>query len=880
MSLRSPNLDDRSWQDLMDAALARIRRDAPEWTDLSAGDPGVVLLDAFAFLTEALIYRLNQVPAKLYVEFLRLMGIRLRAPGAAIADLVFRRTGEVKGPIEIPAGTRVTIAATGGGLAPVFATTQDVSLAAGADEISVRAVNAESVDAEQGTLAGGPGGACLALQRPPVIAPTGEPGDLIVAVEAMPGELAEGDPARRYGDKDYRVWRETEAFVELTDPRTYIADRLEGVILFSPLARWSSGDVLEEQASQPGAIPGAGRDIKVWYRRGGGPDGNVAPGLLTTLVDPIPGLVVSNPKAATGGTPAETIENAIVRGPQEFHARGRAVTARDYELLAVRASGDVARCRAFTKADLWRYARPGTVELALVPRLPRPEMAAQVTIEQLLEVQTGRAIQRVLDIINTRRPLATSVEAQWAGYKAVRVRARVTIQFEEDEFEVRRRVDERIHATVNPLPVGDQPGWPFGQPLYASSVLKIMLAEPGVQHVTDVSLVVDDSPAVEVKALAADPLQPSTWYAGSNGILFRSLNHGDGWEAMHRVPGETVSRIAPHPSRAGLVAMSTDLPELHSKIWLSDDGGAHWRLARQADWLIEDLAWVDVGKSGDTSNPTLLMATTAGLYAISIREGATFQEVTVDPKQRGQGLAAVASFVNAGGETTVAVAVRKGAKGGVWLSTGINAVGEFRPIGLNEPDIRVLAIQTLGSNAFLWVGLETAEGGGGGCHRWHLLGKDDPPDKWVQRSEGWSGGSCHAIAFLGDTALAGTHDQGVLWLDATKADAAWSKPSLKEERRTLPLRDDDKKLFEPIFAVAADERSGVVMVGGPVGIWRNREGEPSYRADEARYENISHHEFVRWVTIPPTWLFVNGQNDIEIAKDVESRPPLEVQSDA
>jgi hypothetical protein len=41
---------------------ARLRADAPEWTDPTSDDPGVTLLEVFAFLTERLMFRSNQLP--------------------------------------------------------------------------------------------------------------------------------------------------------------------------------------------------------------------------------------------------------------------------------------------------------------------------------------------------------------------------------------------------------------------------------------------------------------------------------------------------------------------------------------------------------------------------------------------------------------------------------------------------------------------------------------------------------------------------------------------------------------------------------------------------------------------------------------------------
>ena len=52
MPLQIPNLDDRRYQELLDSALARIPVHTPEWTNFNRSDPGVTLIEVFAFLTE------------------------------------------------------------------------------------------------------------------------------------------------------------------------------------------------------------------------------------------------------------------------------------------------------------------------------------------------------------------------------------------------------------------------------------------------------------------------------------------------------------------------------------------------------------------------------------------------------------------------------------------------------------------------------------------------------------------------------------------------------------------------------------------------------------------------------------------------------------
>ena len=84
MPLPSPILDDRSFAQLSTELKARIPVYSPEWTDHNASDPGITLLELFAFQAEGLLYRLNQVPEATYLEFLRLLQIPLRPAQAEI----------------------------------------------------------------------------------------------------------------------------------------------------------------------------------------------------------------------------------------------------------------------------------------------------------------------------------------------------------------------------------------------------------------------------------------------------------------------------------------------------------------------------------------------------------------------------------------------------------------------------------------------------------------------------------------------------------------------------------------------------------------------------------------------------------------------------
>ncbi len=90
MPLPEPILDDlRFQQDLVDEARRRIIRYCPEWTDYNLSDPGITLIELFAWMTEMIVYRLNRVPEKNYIKFLELLGMQLQPAGSARTELAF-----------------------------------------------------------------------------------------------------------------------------------------------------------------------------------------------------------------------------------------------------------------------------------------------------------------------------------------------------------------------------------------------------------------------------------------------------------------------------------------------------------------------------------------------------------------------------------------------------------------------------------------------------------------------------------------------------------------------------------------------------------------------------------------------------------------------
>jgi hypothetical protein len=569
-------------------------------------------------------------------------------------------------------------------------------------------------------------------------------------------------------------------------------------------------------------------------------------------------LSVSNPVAASGGRDGERLENALVRGPLELHSLQRAVTARDYELWAVKHAGGVARALAITQIERWKFAEPGTVELVVVPALPNTAGEGRVRAEDLRqrEQAVDPQLRAMLAELEQRQPLGTRCVARWARYKHVEVRARVVVHRAEDLEALRSRVLGRLHRAINPLRTSDGDGWPFGTAVRASHIYAILLGEPGVRWVDPVKLVVEEVPHADVESIDSDRWQPRTWYAVSAGRLFRSENRGAGWERLQLSESANALRVRASPDFAGHVAVLERGRGENEKtiVRVSLDCGETFRHDWSIGWQVDQIAW---GISKD-NRPVLFLASDQGLHRLRVEVGTTPQPIDVIPGQAAR-VTAVATGRDRNGRNNVAVAVARDDQYlGVFLSIDAGDERTFRRLdGLENTDIRVLEVGRHDIHDYLWAGImDFAPSGLKGVHRWRLIGAENPPGGWERLDVGWTkAGSCLDIAIGPEVVFAATAKGGALRLNPGDAERHWITPGLDSGLR--PAGDGD---FAEVTAVGYDPADGgLLLVGGETGVFGSKDG--------SAFERVSVREFTDRVTLPAGWLPCSGEHAIEVVHE-------------
>lgn len=337
----------------------------------------------------------------------------------------------------------------------------------------VRALAVESFFNEVLTPLPGPSDAptVMVLSQTPVL-----PGSLILSIDDTADISFSPDTTASTAPAPGSIWKEVDDLAEFgPDDKVYVLDPASGQVTF--------GDGIHGMRLPPGFR----NVVALKYQIGGGQAGAVDAGQINNAINSVPFITgVQNPWPATGGMDPETQAEATERGPQELRARGRAVAAADYEILALHASGaQVARAHAVPgfHPSFPGVPIPGVVCVFVIPleRGAGPPVPNDDTLRSVSTYLSG-----------TLAPAGVEVVAAGPLYHTVRVEVSVVIDPSVSRSQAVQDVFSALNQYLDPVTGGDDgQGWPFGGTLSNVAFVRRLLAVPGVTAVPTLSFTVD-----------------------------------------------------------------------------------------------------------------------------------------------------------------------------------------------------------------------------------------------------------------------------------------------------------------------------------------------------------------------------------------------------
>ena len=273
-------------------------------------------------------------------------------------------------------------------------------------------------------------------------------------------------------------WRERpHLFFSTADDRHYVIERSRGRVLF--------GD------DRNGRVPPANADnIRIAaYRSGGGLAGNVPAGAVSQLLSGVLAESVTNPRAAEGGADVEGVAAVNRRGPQVIRHRGRSLSTRDYEALALEASPAVAVARALPATHPNGRPAAGWVTVIIVPHAsdaqPQPSYGLRRRVREFLALRAPAGI-------------AAQIAVTGPTYLPIGIETTLSPLRRSEAGLVVERAHRVLTAFLHPLTGGpDGNGWPFGRDVYLSDVAAVLEALEGVDYVPTINLLLAGTPRGE-----------------------------------------------------------------------------------------------------------------------------------------------------------------------------------------------------------------------------------------------------------------------------------------------------------------------------------------------------------------------------------------------
>jgi hypothetical protein len=264
-------------------------------------------------------------------------------------------------------------------------------------------------------------------------------------------------------------WKEVDGF-HASDPddRHFVLDPEAGEVRF--------GNGLQ------GLPPQIGQRLRAReYRFGGGVEGNVAPDKIKKAVA-FGDVKVTNPLRARGGAAAEKIEEGLTRIPGELRRRDRAVTATDFQELALATPGaDVGRAECLPRfhPPTRKSEAAGINTVVIWPSVDAAHPNAPTPDRNLL-----RTVCQWLDM---RRLVTTELYVIPPAYRQVAVSVALEVKDGYGIEAVRNWVELVLRQYLAPLPPygPEGQGWPLGRKVHGPELEAAALQVEGVRFLND-----------------------------------------------------------------------------------------------------------------------------------------------------------------------------------------------------------------------------------------------------------------------------------------------------------------------------------------------------------------------------------------------------------
>ncbi|MDJ0628977.1 MAG: putative baseplate assembly protein [Rhodobacter sp.] len=270
-------------------------------------------------------------------------------------------------------------------------------------------------------------------------------------------------------------WQEVDDFhVSGPEDRHFTLNRATGLVSFGNGEQGMVPPVFAPAA-------GVGNIVAREYASGGGLRGNLPAGSITTIQSFLPGVqAVTNPFPATGGANEESVAAAKARAAAEIAANGRAVTAIDFETLALQAGVRRAKAMALTHPRYPGVDIPGSVTVIVVPDGDAPN-----------PMPSAYTIAKVANHLDGLRLISTELHVVAPTYNEVSIEADVVIGRTANPEAVRTDLETRLNTFLNPLTGGpDGLGWPFGGNIFYSDIYRIVIETRDVLRLQDGQLAI------------------------------------------------------------------------------------------------------------------------------------------------------------------------------------------------------------------------------------------------------------------------------------------------------------------------------------------------------------------------------------------------------